>query len=338
MEDIAAASNTVIAQPILGNFAKLKLGTIDEVCETVSRSYCKHSLRQHSAMPRASARYHSVSFGTMSFNYLRYGAEVTVKPDCFESFFMLELPLSGCSSIRYENESVDSEGDFGAIVSSQGVVQSRWGADTERLMIQIDREFFERFATNMLGHALSSPLEFRLKLDTSRGIGAGLRAYVMHIARQLTLNPYFLEYSLVERQVENTLLTMLLCGQPNNYSEEITAVAQPGAPSYVVAAYQYINENFQDSISIEDLVEVSGVSMRALYAGFKRYKGVSPMLALKTRRLQAVHEDLINPGCEEHVTQIAFRWGFTHLGNFSRDYRKLYGELPSATLKRRMFP
>lgn len=34
------------------------------------------------------------------------------------------------------------------------------------------------------------------------------------------------------------------------------------------------------------------------------------------------------------VTEIAARWGFFHLGRFSRAYRSAYQELPSRTLVR----
>jgi AraC-like DNA-binding protein len=31
------------------------------------------------------------------------------------------------------------------------------------------------------------------------------------------------------------------------------------------------------------------------------------------------------------VTDVAFKWGFTHLGRFSQEYKRRYGELPSST-------
>lgn len=34
------------------------------------------------------------------------------------------------------------------------------------------------------------------------------------------------------------------------------------------------------------------------------------------------------------VTDIANDWGFWHMGQFAADYRELFGELPSQTLKR----
>jgi len=320
---------------LLENFSLIETGDIDEVCDMVSKSYCNHTLRRLSHVSSIDAKYCRVRLGTVSFNYLRYGADVAVEPDCFEKFFMLEIPLTGFSRIHYEDQEVISGARVGAMVSSQGVVKSEWNHDTGRLMVQINRSFMERLATNMLGHALTRPVEFQLSVDMSKGIGASIHDYVLHLAQQLTTNPSLRRYALVERQIGNTLATMLLCGQPNNYSKEINAVAQPGSPSYVSRAFQYIMDNYREDISVDDLVSIANVSMRTLYAGFKRYKGVSPMLALKTRRLEAVREDLSDGENNGSVTDIACRWGFTHLGNFSHDYKKLFGELPSDTLRKR---
>jgi len=49
-----------------------------------------------------------------------------------------------------------------------------------------------------------------------------------------------------------------------------------------------------------------------------------------------VHEDLTG-GDRAHrptVAEVAYRWGFTHLGRFAHDYRARYGEAPSTTLRR----
>ncbi|MEX2125999.1 MAG: helix-turn-helix domain-containing protein [Woeseia sp.] len=332
---IARQTVAYTADSLLNNFSHLESGDLDEVCGSISKTYCEHALRRRSRSGSINARYCRASFGTLSFNYLRYGADVAIDPNRFEHFYMLEIPLSGLARLQYNGTTVDSTDEVGSIVSSQGVLKSQWNHDTARLMVQIDRNFLERFATSMLGRAMTQPIEFQLSIDMTRGIGAGIREYILHIAQQLTTNPFLRDHLLVERQIERTIAAMLLSGQPHTYSTEFNAVAQPGAPKYVARAYQFIVENYRQDITIEDLVAVSGVSLRTLYAGFKRYKGVSPMLALKTKRLEAVREDLLDPSVVASVTDIVFRWGFTHLGNFSRDYRKLFGELPSDTLRRR---
>ena len=307
---------------------------LDDVREQVAGFYCAHSLNLKSARSRLDTRYHRVSLGYMSFNYLSYGADVSIVPGEFKDFYMVELPLSGSACINYGKNSVRSEENVGAVVSSIRPVSSEWSGNAKRLMVQIDRDFMERCATGILSHPLKSPLDFKLELDLSSGIGCILKSYVEHIIQQLNEDNYFDKYHLVRRQVARTILTMLLSGQSNNYSEEIKAVEIPGAPKKIQRAYDYIMAHFDKDISIDDIVGISGVSARSLFAGFKRYKGVSPMMVLKTRRLQAAHNDLKLLSDGGTVTQTAYKWGFSHMGNFAKDYKKMFGELPSETIQK----
>ena len=318
----------------LNEYEILRSRDLDEVRERVAGFYCPHSLYLKSARGRLDTRYHRVSFGHISFNYLSYGADISVVPGEFERFYMIEIPLSGSACINYGKNSVRSEASVGAVVSSTQRVSSEWSADAKRLMVQIDRDIMERYATSILGHPLKNPLDFNLELDLSSGIGGGMRSYVEYITRQINEDNYFDKYHLVRRQVVRSILAMLLNGQTNTYSEEIKAIEIPGAPKHIQQAYDYIMAHYDEDNGIDDIIKVSGISARALFAGFKRYKGVSPMVALKTRRLQAVHDELKLPGLNGTITRIAYKWGFSHMGNFAKDYQKMFGELPSETVQK----
>jgi AraC family ethanolamine operon transcriptional activator len=50
-------------------------------------------------------------------------------------------------------------------------------------------------------------------------------------------------------------------------------------------------------------------------------------------RLNGVRRELRSTAAT--VQDAAARWGFWHLGQFSRDYKRQFGELPSQTLKQR---
>ena len=59
------------------------------------------------------------------------------------------------------------------------------------------------------------------------------------------------------------------------------------------------------------------------------------MAYLKQKRLEAARKTLLaaEPSTTS-ITEVATQWGFCHLGRFARDYRQLFGELPSETIKR----
>ena len=76
-----------------------------------------------------------------------------------------------------------------------------------------------------------------------------------------------------------------------------------------------------------------GVPERTLRAAFQSCYGLFPVKYLRILRLQQARQ-LLLASCPDQssVTQIALRVGIWELGRFARDYRKLFGELPSATL------
>jgi transcriptional regulator GlxA family with amidase domain len=86
--------------------------------------------------------------------------------------------------------------------------------------------------------------------------------------------------------------------------------------------------------SVESLARAAGVSTRSLCRSFQRLRGCGPMAAVRRVRLQLVRRDLLAGGPETRVTDMAMRWGFYHLGRFSRLYAEQFGELPSATHRR----
>jgi transcriptional regulator GlxA family with amidase domain len=60
------------------------------------------------------------------------------------------------------------------------------------------------------------------------------------------------------------------------------------------------------------------------------------MMYLRRLRLHHVHAELAAHSPDSvTVTMVAGRWGFVHLGRFASQYRQLFGETPSETLRAR---
>lgn len=77
-----------------------------------------------------------------------------------------------------------------------------------------------------------------------------------------------------------------------------------------------------------------GASPRKLNYCFQDVLGFSPAKYLRAVRLNNARRDLKTPdGPDIGVQDVAARWGFWHLGQFSLDYKRQFGELPSATLR-----
>lgn len=80
--------------------------------------------------------------------------------------------------------------------------------------------------------------------------------------------------------------------------------------------------------SVSELTEYLGVSRRTLQTACIESTGLGPLGLLRTLRLGEARRTLREGGS---VTDAATRYCFWHLGYFARDYRKMFGELPSAT-------
>lgn len=87
--------------------------------------------------------------------------------------------------------------------------------------------------------------------------------------------------------------------------------------------------------SIVEICAQLGVSERTLQYAFKRDMQLSPIAYLRILRLNKARATLLSvTSVSTTVTQVAMMWGFLHLGKFSQDYRRMFGEPPSETLVR----
>ncbi len=103
----------------------------------------------------------------------------------------------------------------------------------------------------------------------------------------------------------------------------------------VIRACDYIESHLDTPISLAHLCAAAGVSTRALEYGFRDFYELGPMAYVRIQRLCRVRDDLLNSSRRgDSVSNTARRWCFTHMGQFSHDYRELFGEMPSMTLAR----
>ncbi len=102
----------------------------------------------------------------------------------------------------------------------------------------------------------------------------------------------------------------------------------------VQEAEAYMLAHIDEIITLEGICKAVKTSKSALSYGFQEIFGLSPMAYLKSVRLNGVRRALkaSNP-TQATVLGIANRYGFWHMGHFARDYRQMFGESPSETLK-----
>jgi len=86
-------------------------------------------------------------------------------------------------------------------------------------------------------------------------------------------------------------------------------------------------------VSLADLCAAAGVSKSTLYMAFHQVCGRPPLEYFQKRRLTRARLRLLKASPQRGaVKRVALDTGFTELGRFAADYRRLFGEPPSATL------
>lgn len=105
-------------------------------------------------------------------------------------------------------------------------------------------------------------------------------------------------------------------------------------PARYRRAYQYMQAHLdQNDLSVQDIANTINVSARALQHAFKKYLGESPTEVLRRRRIERVHCALLSGSNHTLIMDVAKKFGINNRTTLTSEYRKLYAELPSRTLK-----
>lgn len=296
---------------------------------SVGKVFRPHQLRvAGGGALRASMDYLPV--GELSLSRLRYGREVEILPGPLERFYLLQMPLRGRARIGTEVRDFDSHVACASLLSPQPDLRMHWSADNDQLILRIDAALVRRFCVAWCGdERLPAPVfEPCLALDEVPLLGELLESLVFLGERDASPEG---PNALSVVQLQYRLLAALLVHQPHSVQERLAAQCPPLAPRHVRRVEEYLLAHPHEAITPDRLAEIAGVSVRSLFLGFQRYRGISPMKFLRELRLHRVRDELLLAPEGTTVTEVALRWGFYHLGRFAQEYRALFGQSPSQT-------
>jgi transcriptional regulator GlxA family with amidase domain len=135
------------------------------------------------------------------------------------------------------------------------------------------------------------------------------------------------------------LTAALLTSFPNTAIDALAGRPAPGTgvagPAVIRRAVEYIDEHAAEDIGLAEVAAAARIGARGLQAAFRRHRDQTPLGYLREVRMERAHRDLqaADPTRGDQVAAIAARWGFTHPGRFSVDYRQRYGRSPRQTLR-----
>ena len=312
----------------------LKMGDFDAAERAISEFYLPVQLHQRSAA-RLAMRLDKIAIGRVTLGRLRFGSNVRVTTAPPVNYH-INIPLAGrARSKAGAREAVDSAPGTATVFMPGAEADIRWGDDTDQLCLMIDPEALHRELRLLLGQRLSGRAEFAPRMDLSTPAGQSwLRAIKLFEADART-GGSLASHPLAVRRLEQLVIDGFLLAHSHNMTDGLQAASGSASEQAARKAIELLTERPEDPWSVTDLAAEIGVSARSLHAAFRDLTGETPMAYLQQRRLEHARDDLMaaRPG-QSSVTDIAYSWGFVHLGRFAGAYRARYGESPGQTLRR----
>lgn len=159
-----------------------------------------------------------------------------------------------------------------------------------------------------------------------------LRSAVRQVLDVARFDPARLELPELQRALGEAVVTAAV--HATHPAPERRSVAATSHLRVVRAAFDVLEARAGEPIYLAELCRVASVSERTLRSAFQHLYGVSPIRYLTLRRMELVRRALRDADPREcRVSAVASRFGFTNLGRFAAEFRRLYGESPLQMLR-----
>lgn len=309
-------------------FATTDLGQANEQVSRIYTSY-RYKTRGPCRQPASMYNLPGKAIGLSKF---AYGTDITIEPEPFEDFVLVLTTLNGQSTIG--TTTMQSSGGIGSTVIVAPGERSSYFYDSAntQLVTRIETSRIVGLAAMMFNlKAWEFPLVSRAISDPRQR--AQWHASLIQLRQLLDPTAGAQIRELLLPKAEELLILSLLCAQ-SDQQHCSSALTSSVSPAYLKRAIAYIEEHADHPVTLLDIAQAAHCGIRSLHRAFTEWRGITPMRYLKEVRLRNVRQALLNPSEGDSVTDLAIRWGFLHLGQFSVDYRRAFGEKPSDTFRR----
>jgi AraC family ethanolamine operon transcriptional activator len=225
---------------------------------------------------------------------------------------------------------------FGLVAHSEFDLATR--GDFDIVAISVNRDHLDAYSQRVDNMRFPGVLSNNQVLDGAGPANDQLRALLLATLATARDTPQLLAQDAARRAMTDALCDALMArfgrcpiAMPSASvaGAEVTAATRQRV---VREARRYMQVHAEAPISVPDLCEALHVSRRTLQYSFQDVLQMSPVTYLRALRLNGVRRDLQRGG-DEPVADHAARWGFWHQSRFAADYRQMFGELPSETLR-----
>lgn len=287
------------------------------------------------------SRLELVPCGRLSLLKLRhgYGADISIDPDCdgLDGYYLLVLPTQGHAEFHFDGRRIEVSPDKAFLLSPDRPFHFTASHDYEQVLLRLDRTAIADAWCRLTAQEQAPDICFDAVIPLHTAGWQALMPMLQWVVRCAGLGQgpgESVALAALLAQTEMLVATTLLLHQPHSMAAHLWPAPPPSAPQAIRRAQGYMLDHLSERLPVAMVASHCGLSPRRLQALFQDECGQSPLQWLRMQRLQAVHRALSQGGNADKVSEIAERFGFTHLGDFSRAYRQAFGETPLQTRRR----
>ncbi len=187
------------------------------------------------------------------------------------------------------------------------------------------------------GDGLPSGMKTEAQALRNPAIAAEIRALLISMLGSVTASPGILDFQAVRDGLKEGILSTVISVFGNAPTASAAPRTSMGRQMLIHRAIEYMRSRIDEPISVSEVCEALCVSQRTLQYCFEEVLQTNPVAYLKALRLNGVRNALRRADPTTTAVQdVAASWGFWHLSRFAQEYRLMFGELPSETLRARL--
>lgn len=163
-----------------------------------------------------------------------------------------------------------------------------------------------------------------------------IRRALARVRRSVRHAPSALHDPIASGMLQGDVVRAMLAALDGAPAREPVGAAEARHVQILIEAMEFLGATKTHAVMLPELCAAIRTSARTLTRVFHDAFRISPARYLRLRRLGQVRAHLRRGSPRpESVTAAALRFGFSELGRFAVEYRHLFGESPSFTLKKR---
>lgn len=272
------------------------------------------------------ARANRAEIAEVVLHYCRYDTSVDIAFSHRAGIRQM-LCLTGFGALTAGSRTLAITPRFTSLLEVDATFEATYRDGYQQLVLEFDPAGLARTAEAVLETA---KLDFHFLEQLP--VEDRLRSREIALTLGRLLGPRDAPSDIVVHELAQALKSAFLIENLPGYSDALAARTPEASRTLAARLEDYIQANWKRPLGVEDIAAACGVSVRSVFARFKRDRGVTP--AAYVREVRLTHARRMLEAGEGSVMDVVLACGFAGVGHFAKRYRERFGELPSTTAAR----